>query len=240
VAQSGEWQLRVNGHPDDLEYLAAELKAEVTRIAPDQFEGNAYVLLSTDFAVCADHNEVVESGSEHLKRLSGLLRCMHGSMTPLEAGAVYRVRPDAARDVFTRLVGGELRIRFGLLAAIALDANGNPLPVPPSATQVLARLMTTDAAVAKVMRLSGAPDSESWVGLARIREVIETDVSGSAAIQKAGWASGNELERFKHSANCVSVAGDAARHGHERTHRPSKPMTLSGRKSTSRELGESG
>lgn len=224
---NGEWQLRVAGDPSDLEYLAEELRLGPTKVAIDVFEAGHFVLLSVDFSGLTEDKKVREVGMEHLKRLSGLLRCIEGSTTPLVPGALYCIRPDGTRDVFAQLIGAEFRIRYGHVRAVAFDPNGTPLPSPPSAAQHLARLMNIDPAVAKVMRLTVAPDAGSWVGLARIREVIEDDSGGATAIQKAGWASGAELDRFKHSANSVSVAGDAARHGHERTMPPSKPMSLS-------------
>jgi hypothetical protein len=227
VNQSGEWQLRVEGDEGDLVFLARELERQPNRLTPDRFEDRKYVLLSSDFAACADRGDVLELGVEWLRRLSGLLRCVHGSFTPLTPGALYFVRDDGTRDIFARMVGAEFKARFGYVTAVARDAKGNPLPAPPSPTQRLAALMATDLAVAKVMRLTGSADAESWVGLSRLREVIEEDVNGADAIQKLGWASRNELDRFGHSANSVTVAGDAARHGYERTQPPAKPMTLS-------------
>ncbi len=224
---SGEWRLTVEGDRSDLAFLTEELKLEPTKVACDVLEAGHFVLLSDDFTGLADDKKVREAGMEHLRRLSGLLRCIEGSTTPLVPGALYWIRPDGTRDVYAQVIGAEFRIRYGHVRATLIDANGTPLPTPPSTAQLLARLMNADRSVAKVMRLTSAADSGSWVGLARIREVIESDSGGTSAIQKAGWASRAELERFRHSANSVSVAGDAARHGHERTFPPCKPMSLS-------------
>jgi hypothetical protein len=45
-------------------------------------------------------------------------------------------------------------------------------------------------------------------------------------LQKETWSLPSDLNRFKHSANSVQVAGDKARHGKETTHPPKNPMSL--------------
>jgi hypothetical protein len=56
--------------------------------------------------------------------------------------------------------------------------------------------------------------------------VIEAGIGGEDAIIAKGWATRSEVRRFKHSANSVAVAGDAARHGVEPTQPPANAKTL--------------
>lgn len=218
--------LRVEGNEDDLRFLAADLRQSDTKIEEDPAEPGKYLLRSPDFATCSTHDDVFDLGVEFLKRMTGWLRWSRGSTAALSPGALFRLRDDGTRDVVARVVSAGFVVRWGHGTLVAWDTNGEPVAAPPTASKQLVDLMARDPAVAKVMRLSGAADADSWVGLARIREVIEADAGGVTAMQAAGWASGNELDRFKHSASSVAVAGDDARHGHERTAPPRKPMSL--------------
>jgi hypothetical protein len=76
------------------------------------------------------------------------------------------------------------------------------------------------------MRLIAASDASSWVGMYRLYEVIEANVGGERSMQHLNCGSGDALKRFKHSANSVAIAGDAARHGKECGLPPTNPMSL--------------
>lgn len=76
------------------------------------------------------------------------------------------------------------------------------------------------------MRLLGGSDDKTRVGMYRIYEVIEADSGGESALKKRGWGPEQDLKRFKHSANSVSVAGDSARHGKELAQPPKQPMSI--------------
>ena len=122
----------------------------------------------------------------------------------------------------------QLRGELGEVTVTVIDAQGNVvIKAPPQPrTIALAMLARSDSAVAKALRLLSAADSNSWVGLYRIYEVVEADVGGESALKTCGWGSPADLKRFKHSANSVSVGGDAARHGKELTSPPNNPMSL--------------
>ena len=80
-----------------------------------------------------------------------------------------------------------------------------------------------DTNVEKVLRLI-AKDSNSWVGIYRIFEVIENDIG---ALTKYDWVTKTNIKRFTHSANSVTVSGDEARHGKETNEPPKNPMSIS-------------
>lgn len=71
-----------------------------------------------------------------------------------------------------------------------------------------------------------APDQKSWVNMYRIHEVIEADVGSENALKRQCWGSAQDLKRFKHSANSVTVGGDSARHGKEVEQPPKHPMSV--------------
>ncbi len=119
-----------------------------------------------------------------------------------------------------------MRMTVGDTNSVLKDSQGNAVPTPPLRTVQLANLVLKDKAAEKCLRLFSYGDAISWVGLYRIYEVIEADVGGMKKIEKEAWSLPDDLDRFKHSANSVRVAGDKARHGKENTQPPKNPMTL--------------
>jgi hypothetical protein len=116
-----------------------------------------------------------------------------------------------------------MRIELG--EPVVTNSQGKPLPSPPPQTVLLHRLGTRDAAVAKALRLLDAEDAKTWVGLYRLYEVIERDAGGEKGMRARGWSSPT-LNRFKHCANSVAVAGDGARPGREVKNPPKLRMSL--------------
>jgi hypothetical protein len=66
----------------------------------------------------------------------------------------------------------------------------------------------------------------TFLALYKIVEIIVADC-GMKAIAANGWATISALDRLMHTANSLAAAGDAARHGTEKTSPPSLPMSLS-------------
>lgn len=221
------WQVQIQGWGSDLEHLARHFELQPFRVVKDERDGE-FVYESDAFAACSTSEEVLAIAEREFCVLSGVLKLVRGSHEPLRTGAVYKRNAAGGRDVFVHLHDTlQLRAELGDVTVAVTDNQGNVVtkPAPPPRTIALARLAATDTAVAKAMRLLSAADSQSWVGLYRIYEVIETDVGGEPELKKRGWGSADDLKRFKHSANSVTVAGDAARHGKELTSPPANPMS---------------
>ncbi|MFC6523029.1 hypothetical protein ACFQAT_28080 [Undibacterium arcticum] len=98
-------------------------------------------------------------------------------------------------------------------------------PLSPRTIKITT-LCGSDSAVAKVMRLLVAEDSDAWVGLYRMLEVVKKDVGNEQALIATCWTNKPEYNRFTRTANSVSAVGDAARHGSEKDPPPENPMTL--------------
>jgi hypothetical protein len=140
---------------------------------------------------------------------------------------VYRRNAAGGRDVFLHIQETlQVRAEFGEVTVTDADGNVITRPAPPPRTVTIAQLAATDTSVAKAMSLLAAPDHKSWVGMYRIHEVVEADVGSESALKKRGWGSLQDLKRFKHSANSVTVAGDSARHGNEVKQPPKHPMSV--------------
>lgn len=221
------WQVRVLGDRNDLWFLARELAYELTRIAPDEFEPGQYVIVSNQFASSIQPEIIAVLGQEIAERLTGLLRCTDGSMTPLITGATYRVRMDGEREVFapTKLVAHKFRPNNA--TPVITKSIGSVIGARPTAVQLLSRLIESDSTVARTMHYCGGSDAQCWTGLADIREAIENDVGGLNRLQKNGWASNDELERFQMSASRFGIRETRALREWEQPRLLSNAMTLS-------------
>lgn len=222
------WQVPVQGWSSDLEHLARHFASTPYRVSKDERDGG-FLYESDSFAACQTSEEVLKLANDELCVLSGVLKMMRDSPEPLRAGAVYRRNAAGGRDIFVHIQETlQLRAELGEVTVTVTDADGNVItrPAPPPSTVTIAQLAATDSSVAKAMRLLAAPDHKSWVGMYRIHEVIEADVGSENALKKRGWGSAQDLKRFKHSANSVTIAGDSARHGKEVEQPPKHPMSV--------------
>lgn len=222
------WQLQVQGWTSDLEHLERHFASTSFRVSRNERDGG-FLYESDSFAACQTSEDVLKLANDELCVLSGVLKMVRDSPEPLRAGAVYRRNAAGGRDVFLHIQETlHVRAEFGEVTVTTTDADGKVItkPAPPPRTVTVAQLAATDTSVAKAMRLLAAPDHKSWVGMYRIHEVIEADVGSESALKKRGWGSAQDLKRFKHSANSVTVAGDSARHGKEVEQPPKYPMSV--------------
>jgi hypothetical protein len=221
------WKVQVQGWASDLEHLARHFTSTPFRVSKDERDGG-FVFESDSFGACQTSEEVLKHANEELCVLSGVLKMTRDSPEPLRAGAVYR-RNASGRDIFLHIQETlHIRAEIGEATVTGTDAEGNVItrPSPPARTVAFAQLAAVDASVSKAMRLLAEPDHKSWVGMYRIHDVIEADVGSEHELKKRGWGSGQDLKRFKHSANSVTVAGDSARHGKEVEQPPKHPMSI--------------
>jgi hypothetical protein len=222
------WEVQIRGTLSDLEHLARHFTSATANVFRDERD-DSYLYYSKAFDSCDTSEKVLATADDELAVLSGVLKFVRDSHEPLLSGAVHKRHADGRRDIFVHLRESiQIRAELGEVTVTVTDAQGNVIqqPTPPPLTVTIAALATQDAAITKVMRLFAAPEAKTWVGLYRLHEVIEFDVGGEHSLQKKDWGSKPDLKRFKHSANSVKVAGDAARHGKEHEHSPSNPMTI--------------
>lgn len=225
---SNLWQVQVQGWSSDLEYLTRHFTSTPFRIYKDERDGE-FVYDSDSFKTCQTSEEVLKLANDQLCVLSGILKMTRDSPEPVRAGAVYRPNATGGRDIFVHIQEGlHVRAEISEATATVADAEGNVItrPDPPPRSVTITQLAAANASVAKAMRLLAAPDHKSWGGMYRIHEVIEADVGSEHALKRQGWGSEQDLKRFKHSANSVTVAGDSARHGKEVEQPPKLPMSV--------------
>lgn len=219
------WEVQIQGNLSDLEHLARHCTFDYASVFRDE-QNDSYLYYSKAFDVCETSEKVLVTADDELAVLSGVLKFVRDSHEPVLTGAVHKSQEDGRRDVFVHIRETlQLRAEIGEVTVTVTDAEGNLVQqlTPPPRTVTISELAIQDAAVTKAMRLFAAPDVKTWVGLYRLHEVIEADVGSERLLV---WGSKNDLKRFKHSANSIEVAGDAARHGKENTQPPSNPMTI--------------
>jgi hypothetical protein len=222
------WQVQVQGSQFDLEHLKKYFTSAPMLVRADD-RSAGFLYESEKFLSCATSVEVLEVAAQELLILSGILKLVRDATEPLRTGAVYRANAAGGRDVFEHIHEGvSARSEAGIVGVTTTDKEGNvvSVPPPPPRTIALSKLALADDTVAKAMRLIAATDSNSWVNLYRIHEVVEADMGGEHSLKKRAWGSSRDLKRFKHSANSVTVAGDRARHGKETDQPPAQPMSL--------------
>jgi hypothetical protein len=222
------WQVEVQGSQFDLDHLKNYFTSAPMLVRADD-RSPGFLYESEKFLTCTRSVEVLEVAAKELLILSGILKLIRDSTEPLRTGAVYRQNAAGGRDIFVH-IHEELHARAeaGIVGVTITDMEGNvvSVPPPPPRTIALSKLAFADDAVAKVMRLIAVADSNSWVNLYRMHEVVEADVGGEHSLKKRAWGSSRDLKRFKHSANSVTVAGDRARHGTETGQPPTQPMSI--------------
>lgn len=221
------WKVKISGLQSDLEHLSKHFTEPSNRVFWDA-GSNCYVYESDAFLTCTTSEQVNVQAIEKLAILSGVLKAVRGSQQALTFGTVYRVDENGTKELFAGVVETLHLMDETDAVVITSDALGQPVTKPsgPARTVLLARLASSDGAVAKALRLFGKPDSSTWVGLYRIYEVIQDDVGGAHDLKKRNWGSVSDMDRFKRSANSVEIAGDDARHGSGNEKPPAKPMTL--------------
>lgn len=221
------WQVPVQGTIQDLEHLALHFTALPRMVRRDE-AGSGFLYESDSFARCNTSEQVLDAAIWELSVLSGVIRHVRGSHQPLLCAGVYRRNAAGGRDAFLRVHDAHHTHIAGEVALIGMNVNGNAVinQTPPPRTVALANLAFSEPAVEKALRLASQVESQSWVGLYRLYELIEADIGGQAQLTSRGWSTAPALKRFKHSANSVAVAGDASRHGKETGAPPRQPLSI--------------
>ena len=221
-----EWFVLITGKNSDLEELSKSLNSPelcVIREGPD------FILKSTDFNSLKDADDVRNEAIEIISQINGAARFFKRMRKPLAVDCVVNVNDDGARQFF---VCCSLGISLGVSASasvVAADGTVQDQEESHQADPIIGCIAIArhDANVAKVLRLYGA-DDHNWGSLYCIYEVIKSDVGN---IAKRGWATKNEIKRFKQTANSPDTSGDGSRHGAGNIPPPKDPMLISEAKS---------
>jgi len=169
-------------------------------------EGGSYYLRAAEFSSLTDPRDVQRCATELIAQLRGAARALFGNFETVKVAGIERVEQDGKPPTQFILPDSiVLRGRGLLLATGASDG------AEPAVLDSWAAIANTDAKVAEALRLFGSTERD-YPNLYKVYEVVKGDV-GRQNIIKNGWATGSELKRFTHTANCKVALGDEARHG---------------------------
>ena len=222
------WEVQLDGNDDYLNELAKSLAEGDPLLV--QRDGS-FFLRSSSFEPMAEAALVREEARRLITAAAGILAMALGGNSELQVSRVIRTREDGGRDITIQVQAAQIRISGGGARVSVARADGSREHLIPEdqADPCLKRwigLAATHETVATSLRLRGAGELR-WSDWYRLYEVIVKDgLGGETQVASRGWSSRKELDRFCRTANSKAAAGDAARHGIERSQPPANPMTL--------------
>jgi hypothetical protein len=211
------WQIDLVGEGADV--------ADIAEITGIPFFDNVVIADGPDgrkclggsrFDTCESVEQVCMIAQALLHHLNALARLRYPNHRPVKPGrAIIKLHPDGRRDQTIMLLGAELRMR-GSLAMVVTRANGSTETIS-SANDALDRLerIASNPQLLEVMR--PLAEEISWqklrVAFERITALIGRSWSDSQAIWQKGYASREEIDRFKANTQDPRHSGVEAVHG---------------------------
>lgn len=216
------WKAWLEGHPFDLESLAETFRDGEPTVAEDPSEG-FYVQSATLEGSDGTPDHVAAQAL--VKRINGIGRAVDQDFRPVRLVGRYTT-PDGKISHVVSADTAEARFRA---RASAVVVGGNPAPLPPPKGPRYARLAEQDTDVAHVLRILGQPEPLDWYDLYKVWEILEQAIGGKEEVERRGWATKADINRFTASADHPGLSGDAARHARAkgRPPRPALKMPLS-------------
>jgi len=220
-----KWRITLTGDFNDLANLAKTCKAPEFSVVERSGE---MVLESSDFNDTDTRDTISEKAARIVSQLNGACRLALSSLTPLNF-TVHKLRKDGVRESF---VGGKFEALARMTCTVRVAnpdgtfreiTDADPIPSWVS-------LARSDAKVAAILKQLNVGDWSSWVNLYRMLEIVESDQGGGKmgrqAIAAHGWATDDDLKRFRYTANSVKELAEQARHGDESATHPPNPTPI--------------
>lgn len=210
------WLVRLSGEAFDLEEYGRHFPdGDATFIEED---GHFY-LVGPALDALPTAEQVHETAQRLLKAYSAVVAVLQPGLRPATLDAVIGQRDDGTRKLYTF---GQASITLGAIRSTTAPRNAPPQPAQPTQAQrILAQ--RDDRPHYRTALDVWAETPRAWPRLYRILEVIERDLGQT--VDKAGFCSRNERERFTRSAQHPHVAGIDARHPGKKYAPPPNPMT---------------
>lgn len=207
-----EWFVQLAGDPGDLETLCRALSAPECGVTKDD---QGVYLRSTQFEALSTAGEVHEAANQIVERINSAAAVWEPDFQGVNVNAVITVNEQGNRkaSVFGKATAtGRARVHA---YAYVVSAQGTPKPTGRSDLERSMALQKANQSV--TMALDIFRINQTWPGYYKVLEAIQEAVGGPPGIQKMGWATGNEVERFEQSAQ-------TGRHFRYKT--PKKRMSL--------------
>lgn len=217
-----KWLVRLQGDEHDLEALCERFDSPGWGITK---ENDGYYLKSSDFDSLIEADDVRSCATGLLASINGFAQIFLGQFEPVQQdGLVVLVNKDGTRQRYMA-VSSEVKIRWRTSVS-ATSANGSPVtPQPPTEAEAWHTLVSKDRDVEDALYFF--QQGTTWGSLRKVYEIIKEDFGQPSKIEKYGWASKEEIERFKESANNPQISGHDAVHARSKRTPRYSPMSLS-------------
>jgi hypothetical protein len=166
--------------------------------------------------------DVETRASEVLRIVNGGARVLYGDSREVRVDAVAKVEPNGQIPHFVHL-SGAIYARGRVSATVTVNGSTVPEPPEPTIAEQAVAAALSDRQVERALRIFGRDDFD-YRDLYHVLEIAEAAIG--SGIYSDGTVTRAEVRRFKHTANSVHALGDQARHGHEATQPPTKPMSF--------------
>ena len=218
------WEIVLDGDAVDLRSLSESFADGDPKILE---RDGKYLFCWSVLDELSDAARVQADAEEQIARLSGAASLTLGAIKPIKVTHVTSTNDDGSRNISVSADGVNWSFRTPEPTVLSGRADGTEAinrPADPAKAWLAAAESSSSDNMARALRLSEGRD-HGWVELYRLLEIVEDSV-GRNGITDAGWTTKRQLARFRHTANSLEAAGDAARHGRERTQPPRLPMSL--------------
>jgi hypothetical protein len=184
-------------------------------------ENGSVYLVGPAFEGLLEASQVYEIALQAVDEFSAIITLLWSSLQRPKVGGVFRENNDGRRQAFVFL-SGSVTGRSKARATLAVDGIKEALQRPTRA-QILLSGSRMDDHLRVAVSLWGDP-LRTWPRLYRVLEEIERYLGQQ--VQKAGFCSDNQRERFTRSANAAEIAGKDARHARGKFAPPKDAMDL--------------
>ena len=189
------WIISLRGDRFDLEALAQAPSGMLKMELPQ--EGSELYLKCDSLDRETDANVVREKAEQIAKRLTGWCRLSLNSTASIQISGIHAIREDGTTDafLFPETITSTIRKTAGF-AVLRPDGTINAGKGIADDLQNVNALAEADPEIAKVLRLLAGP--LDFGNLYKIYEVVKQ--RAGKKIQSRGWATANELIRFRRTA----------------------------------------
>ena len=218
-----EWLVRLKGDKFDLINLSKNFRLPKLKIEAAE-DGN-YYLKSIKFTSLSKADDVRLTAIQLLKIVNGVAKLHLSNLEIIELDCLVLIQQNGKRKYYEYL-SGKVNIKSRTIVAnLSVLGKNNELSSESTKFEEYFEIAQIDNLVAKAFEWYGELE-HNFRNLYLILELVEDDVGGEKELTKIGWTSGNEIKRFKQTAQSEAVIGTEARHGSKNYKPPPKPMNL--------------
>jgi hypothetical protein len=223
------WLVRLVGEPADLEEFP--LKFPDGDLYAVEKDGSVYIT-GPELELLASAEQVREHARGAAEEMSAIISLLWSAFRKPSIGNVQREDDQGGVSawVFAEILGVRAKISPGSVV-IRKDGAQEIVSAENQRPTDAQRLLTASRATPHLrtaLVLWAFPDRAWWL-LYRVVEDIETHLNElgiATSVSEAGYCSGKERARFRHSANSAEVSGLGARHAAGKWDPPKDPMSL--------------